>query len=145
MANGDTTKQNYKYTELCQLYDGHRPKYHYTCCNCRTEFGREHLIKKPIRFCSKRCSGIFRTTQNRKKIKPYLRTLFTKKLMSVGMQKSHRLRPRIWVTNSKVNVYTFKDELPLFIELSFERGRTFGAPTETRTRFLGVKARESNP
>ncbi len=39
------------------LYDGYKPTYEYSCCNCDTKFYRDKKLKTDIVFCSRACCG----------------------------------------------------------------------------------------
>ena len=49
------------------LYDGYKPKYELVCSQCETKFQRDHKPrenKDNVVFCSRRCSGKYRTIKN---------------------------------------------------------------------------------
>lgn len=39
------------------LYDGYKPEYEYTCCNCNSKFVRDKELKTDVVFCSRQCAG----------------------------------------------------------------------------------------
>jgi len=44
-------------TDYKTLYDGYKPKYEYTCCNCSAKFYRDNRLKTNVVFCSRECCG----------------------------------------------------------------------------------------
>jgi hypothetical protein len=134
-------KEHYKYTQLQELYDGHKPKFWFTCKHCLNGFGSFYT---PRFYCSNICAGKAARGRNKKKLDEnsyYLRSPEMKEKMSKIMKKCHQENPRAWVTNGIVSVMVFKKELGIMFSLGFVRGKKFGTPIETRTRFIGVKAR----
>jgi hypothetical protein len=59
----DYVKEKYKVIDFQKLYDDYKPSYTYKCTNCNTVFSKEIKIKTENKFCSRSCSGKFRTKQ----------------------------------------------------------------------------------
>lgn len=135
-------KKEYKYTQLQELYDGHRPKFWFKCIHCSNGFGSYY---SPRKYCSNICAGKAARVQNKDKLDKacsYIRSQQTKDFMRTTMKESHQRRPRTWVTNDIVSVLVAgSEELEAMLNLGFVRGRKYGTPTETRTRFIEVKTR----
>ena len=134
-------KKKYKYTQLQELYDEHKPKFWFKCAHCSNGFGSYY---SPRRYCSNICAGKAARIRNKVKLNLhnlYMRTPETKRKMGASMKKCHEVNPRAWVNNGKVSVMIFLNELQTMATLGFVRGRKYGTPTETRTRFIEVKTR----
>lgn len=138
-------KNHYKYVQLQELYHGYKPKFWFTCTHCLNGFGSYY---SPRKYCSNICAGKAAYVRNQNKLnstdKPclYIRTEHTKNKMSKSMKETQQKRPRAWVTNNIVNVVVAgAEELQAMLDLGFVRGRKYGTPTETRTRFIEVKTR----
>lgn len=49
------------------LYDGYKPKYKYACSNCNKVFEKDANLKTENKFCDRRCAGLFRKINNKRK------------------------------------------------------------------------------
>lgn len=52
----DWVKQNYTYSTVSELYDDHKPKYHYQCVNCGVTFDSDRKRSTPDAACGSKCS-----------------------------------------------------------------------------------------
>lgn len=53
-------KNNYNYTNIFELYDGHIPEFNLTCGHCNTIFKRNKKPKTSLVFCSRTCAGLYK-------------------------------------------------------------------------------------
>lgn len=58
-------QETYKTTKFFTLYDEYKPKYSYTCSNCKTQYETDKVLKTNTGFCSRSCAGKYRKAVNK--------------------------------------------------------------------------------
>ena len=58
-------QETYKTTKFFTLYDQYKPKYSYTCSNCKTQYETDKVLRTNTGFCSRSCAGKYRKAVNK--------------------------------------------------------------------------------